>query len=66
MVAGTNQEAYKQSGYFARREGIITSVVPSLSTSTGTATNDDDFNEYGLSGYFYRFNYAFKNRYLLN
>jgi len=65
VVAGTNQEAYKQSGYFARREGIITSVVPSLSTSTGTATNDDDFNEYGLSGYFYRFNYAFKNRYLL-
>ncbi|HVU58425.1 MAG TPA: TonB-dependent receptor [Puia sp.] len=65
LLAGTNQEESKESGFSANRLNLISSTVPSLSTSTGTSSVDDDFGEYALSGYFYRFNYAYKRRYLL-
>jgi len=65
FLAGTNQELSKEAGYSSTRLNLLSPSVPSLSTSTGTPTVDDDFNEYGLSGYFFRFNYSYKNKYLL-
>lgn len=65
LLAGTNQELNKQSGYGANRLNLITPTVPSFSTSTGTTSATDDFNEYAVSGYFYRVNYGYRNKYLI-
>ncbi|ANH80619.1 hypothetical protein A8C56_06150 [Niabella ginsenosidivorans] len=65
IILGTNQEQSKQNGYTATRLDLIAEDVPSLSTSTGLSTTGDDFNEFAVSGYFGRINYAYKNKYLL-
>jgi TonB-linked SusC/RagA family outer membrane protein len=65
FLLGTNQESSKQQGFSASRLNLLSPSVPSLSTSTGTISGGDNFNEFAISGYFGRLNYNYKGRYLL-
>lgn len=65
FLLGTNQESSKQENFTVNRLDVLSPWVPSLSTSTGTIAGDDGFGEYGISGYFGRINYDYKNKYLL-
>ncbi|WP_349318268.1 TonB-dependent receptor [Chitinophaga sp. MM2321] len=65
FLVGTNQELSKQESFTINRLDMLSSQVPSLSTSTGTIDGDDSFGEYAISGYFGRINYDYKNKYLL-
>lgn len=69
LVAGFNQE----SSYFellnAQMSNMINPNLPYLDGGTGVIQPDangfDGFSEYAVQGYFYRFNYAYKGKYLL-
>jgi TonB-linked SusC/RagA family outer membrane protein len=65
LLVGMNNEKSRQSDFYVQRLDVLTPQVPSISTSSGTITGDDNFNEFGVLGYFGRFNYNYKNRYLL-
>lgn len=65
LMGGTNQELSKYSGFWAQRTNLLDKDNPSLATSNGTMTNGESFSDYAISGYFMRFNYSFKNKYLL-
>jgi TonB-linked SusC/RagA family outer membrane protein len=69
LTAGMNQE----DSYFellnAQMSNMINPNLPYLDGGTGLITADnngfDGFSEYAVRGYFYRFNYAYKGKYLL-
>ena len=65
VLIGTNQESSKYEYFNVRRADLISGEVPSISTSTGTISASDDFNEYAVSGYFGRINYNYEEKYLL-
>jgi len=65
ILAGLNNEISKQSDFYLKRLDVLTSQVSSISTSSGIITGDDNFSEFAVLGYFGRFNYNYKNRYLL-
>lgn len=65
LLAGTNQELSKYNSFWAKRLSLINVNYPTLSTASGTMTNDDSFSDYSISGYFARLNYGYKNKYLL-
>lgn len=64
-LLGVNYEKNSFESINSSRNDLLSSSVPSLSTSTGITQSSDSFNQYALSGYFGRINYAFENRYLL-
>lgn len=69
LVAGFNRE----NSYFellnAQMSNMINPTLPYLDGGTGVIQPDengfDGFSEYAVQGYFYRFNYAYKGKYLL-
>lgn len=69
LVAGFNRE----NSYFellnAQMSNMINPNLPYLDGGTGLIQPDengfDGFSEYAVQGYFYRFNYAYKGKYLL-
>lgn len=63
-LAGYQQEKSKTSYLYAKRNGLISSQVPSLSTSTGPLDAADSLAPYGTQGYFTRLTYNFKEKYL--
>lgn len=65
VLVGTNQEQSRQAGFNIGRTDVLSGQLPAISTSTGTIDGGDSYNEFGLSGYFARFNYSYKDRYLL-
>lgn len=65
LMAGYQYESNRSDRLSGSRTGMITSSVPSLSTSTGeNPTVGDDLSHWATSGYFARFNYDYKGRYL--
>jgi hypothetical protein len=64
VLAGYQQEKSKTSYLYAKRNGLISSQVPSLSTSTGPLDAADSLAPYGTQGYFTRLTYNFKEKYL--
>ncbi|MCD7937018.1 MAG: TonB-dependent receptor [Tannerellaceae bacterium] len=65
VMGGYNQEAWYKESLESTREDPINQKLPSLSQSTGTITTKDGFSEYALRSLFYRINYAYKGKYLL-
>lgn len=64
-LVGFNQELYQQDSFFARRDGNITRDLGSLNLTTGIPTLGAGKSEWALQGYFARFNYDYKSRYLV-
>lgn len=65
IMAGYNQEHMYNESLFSSREEPINQQLPSISQSVGTINSRDAFNEYALRSLFYRINYSYKSKYLL-
>ena len=65
LMAGFNQESYHYENLWGKRHDIIDQNLPSLSLSSGTQFVSDSFSEYALRSGFYRVNYDYKDRYLV-
>ncbi|CDF80792.1 TonB-dependent receptor [Formosa agariphila KMM 3901] len=64
-MLGYNQEEYSNSYYEVLRAGQLSDDYSSLNLSTGTIKTYDKESEYALRGAFYRVNYNFNDRYLI-
>lgn len=65
LTAGYNQE-YKHTKYFAsQRNELISTSVPDLDMATGDKSLTSNESHWGINGFFFRANYNFKERYLL-
>ena len=64
-LVGYNQELYKYSYFSSRRDDNITPSQGSIDLTSGVATVGDDKREWATQGVFYRLNYDYKDRYLL-
>lgn len=65
LTAGYNQESSHFEQHYSNKKDVLLENLPSLSGATGTATTNDSFSEYAVRGAFYRVNYNYDNRYLL-
>ena len=65
FIGGFNQEYYRSERFDAFREGIISASLPSIALATGTAQVDEEISDWAVRGIFYRLNYIFKDRYIL-
>lgn len=65
VMVGYNQEEYTNSYYEVLRAGQLSDDYSSLNLSTGTIKTYDKESEYALRGTFYRVNYNFNDRYLI-
>jgi TonB-linked SusC/RagA family outer membrane protein len=64
-MGGFNQESYYYEYLNARAESQAVMSVPSFGGATGTTLNTDSYSEYSSRSGFYRINYNFKDKYLL-
>jgi TonB-linked SusC/RagA family outer membrane protein len=67
MMAGTQYERQEVASFLAKAFDVMADVPSSLSLSTGDGTSKtvgEDQYHVALAGYFGRFNYAYKNKYL--
>ena len=65
IMAGFNQESNSYKMMKASRTDMINEDLPSLSQATGDYKNSDEFEEYHVRGLFYRINYSYAGKYLL-
>lgn len=64
-MVGFNSEDYSYSTVNAGRDVLISSSLPYLSLTNGTATASGGYSAYATNSVFSRLNYTFKNRYIL-
>ncbi len=64
-MAGFNQESNSYNWIKASRSDMINEELPSLSQATGDYLNSDGCEEYHVRGLFYRLNYTYAGKYLL-
>ncbi|WPV01762.1 TonB-dependent receptor [Mucilaginibacter sp. cycad4] len=64
-MVGFNSEDYSYSTVNAGKDVLISSSLPYLSLTSGTATASGGYSAYATNSVFSRLNYTFKNRYIL-
>jgi len=64
-LAGFQQEETNFSSVTASKNDLITDNVPSISTAVGEDNVNDSAGSFATQGYFGRFNYNYKEKYLL-
>ncbi|MDR1594859.1 MAG: TonB-dependent receptor, partial [Prevotellaceae bacterium] len=64
-VLGFNQEYLYEKSTTSRREGLISSSLPTVQLATGEDYISQGINELALRGSFYRVNYIFDNKYIV-
>lgn len=64
-MAGFNQELTKYSTFNAVRRGLLTQDLPALNLGGGNQTVGEDGYEWALRGGFFRLNYIYNDRYLI-
>jgi TonB-linked SusC/RagA family outer membrane protein len=64
-LVGYNQEHFRSNSFSASRKQLISNGLPSLNLATGDQTVTESVAEWAVQGLFYRVNYNFKERYLL-
>lgn len=65
VMGGFNQESSSYHYVWAQRLDMINEDLPSLSQGTGEYKNSESFSEYKVRGLFYRINYDFAGKYLI-
>lgn len=65
IMAGFSQEEKYSESMWARRLDMINTEKPSLTAAAGTTEAEDTFNEFAVRGGFFRVNYNFMDKYLL-
>ncbi|MET4543390.1 TonB-linked SusC/RagA family outer membrane protein [Pedobacter africanus] len=64
-LAGYNQEYRYDQRATVRKAGLISSTLPSLNLATGTITTSENIEDWAVRGLFYRFNYIYNDKYIL-
>ncbi|WP_344978364.1 TonB-dependent receptor, partial [Compostibacter hankyongensis] len=65
LLLGYQREYQSASNLYALRNTLITDNVPSISTAAGDVSADDEVYHWSTVGAFFRFNYNFRDKYLL-
>lgn len=65
VMGGINMERYYNENLTASRSNMINDELPALGLATNIPTVSDGYTENAIFGTFYRVNYSFKDRYLL-
>ena len=64
-LAGFNQEWMKYKGLWSKGTNLLTASLPVISQTLGTKTTLDSENEWAIRGAFFRLNYNYDEKYLL-
>ncbi|WPU97099.1 TonB-dependent receptor [Mucilaginibacter sabulilitoris] len=65
VMVGYNSEDYSYSVINASKDGLISSSLPYLGLTSGTASVGADYSAYATTSAFSRINYTYKGRYIL-
>lgn len=65
LMGGFNQDSRSFERQWSKNFNMISNELPSLAGGTGVVETSDAYDEYALRGAFYRLNYNYKDRYLL-
>lgn len=65
LMAGTQFEKARDRSLSALRNNLLVAAVPSLETASGEPTTAENLLTWATEGYFGRFNYNYKGKYLL-
>ncbi|MDR1407747.1 MAG: TonB-dependent receptor [Tannerella sp.] len=64
-IVGYNQEYNRNNAFSAEREGLISSSLPTVGLASGEQLVDEVFRDWALRGVFFRANYTYDNRYIV-
>jgi len=64
-LLGFNQEYNRNEWFEARRDNVITGSLPTIALATGEDYVDESITDWAIRGAFYRLNYIFKERYII-
>ncbi|NJM25057.1 MAG: SusC/RagA family TonB-linked outer membrane protein, partial [Bacteroidia bacterium] len=64
-VVGYNQEYSKTEWFSASKDKIISASLPTIALATGEAVVDEGITDWAVRGAFYRLNYIFDNKYIV-
>ncbi|SFZ89464.1 TonB-linked outer membrane protein, SusC/RagA family [Flaviramulus basaltis] len=64
LLLGYNQEYNQLKRFSADRQVLLSPDLPGLSTGIGLINASDFYSDYGVVGFFGRFNYSYKDKYL--
>ena len=64
-MIGFNQEEYTYRNSTASRKELISTSLPSIGLATGDMSVSESRSSYALRGMFYRLNYIFNNKYII-
>ncbi len=65
LMGGFNQEFRNYEQEVISRGGMINGSIPSISTGTAVIEGTDNYSQFATRGFFGRFNYDYKNKYLV-
>ena len=64
-ILGFNQEYSRYNRILAEREGLISNQLPTIGLATGQMNVDENFTDWAIRGLFYRLNYIYDNKYIV-
>lgn len=64
-VLGFNQEDYRYESTEIQRAGLISEAFPTVELATGAMSMKERVDKYALRGVFYRLNYTFDDKYIV-
>ncbi|GAA5219961.1 TonB-dependent receptor [Membranihabitans marinus] len=64
-MVGYNQEEKQFNSFWVRRANLLSNEIPFIDVAIGERNGGDAANEWAIRGGFFRMNYSFSNRYLI-
>lgn len=64
-IAGYNREENQYERFWANRDDLISPDLPNIALATGEQTVGWSYSDWALNGYFYRLNYIFNEKYIV-
>ncbi|MFT4781649.1 MAG: TonB-linked SusC/RagA family outer membrane protein [Pseudohongiellaceae bacterium] len=65
LLGGYNQEDLRNEYTYLNRDGVISASLPTIQLATGNIEASQNIYSWAVRGLFYRANYIYKNRYIL-
>ncbi|MBU3012257.1 TonB-dependent receptor [Polaribacter vadi] len=65
LLGGYNQEDLRNEYTYLNRDGVISASLPTIQLATGNIEASQSIYSWAVRGLFYRANYIYKNRYIL-
>lgn len=64
-ILGFNQEEYRREEFEIQKMGLISASLPTIGLATGEVSGTERISTYALRGAFYRLNYIFDDKYIV-